>query len=153
MNRPKTILSAAVILILFVCSAGFAQANTESLSVPAGEEVVRQIGLSGEDRVQITFTVLSQPSSALHFWMVFPNATTRDYGEINQVSINFISDAQGSCEFHFDNSKSIDDELVTLNYDVERYYFGLPEIPFLIIVILAFLLCIVAGYILMGKYS
>ena len=43
--------------------------------------------------------------------------------------------------------------MVTLNYNIEHYYFDIPEIPFLLIVIAILLLCVVAGYIIMGKYS
>jgi len=141
------------IFTLTISLAGSVQAATESLNVQGGKEFVRTIDLETEDRIRLTYTVLGQASSTLRFWMVFPNATTKDYGETTQGTIIFISDVKGRCELHFDNSNSSDTKLVTFNYEIEHYIFGIPQIPFLLIVITLFLLCIVAGYILMGKYS
>jgi hypothetical protein len=141
------------IFILTISLAGSVQATTESLNVQGGKDFVRTIDLKAEDQIRLTFTALGQASSPLHFWMVFPNATTKDYGETTQGTISFTSDVKGSCELHFDNSNSSDTQLVTLNYEIEHFIFGIPQIPFLLIVITCFLLCIAAGYIIMGKYS
>jgi hypothetical protein len=132
---------------------GNAQAATESLNIQAGEDSVRKINMSAEDHIRITFTVLSQSASSFRFWMIFPNGTRNNYEQSTTYNISFASDVQGECELHFDNTNSTDTQLVTLNYEIEHYYFGIPEIPFLIIVIGVLLLCIVAGYITMGKYS
>ena len=149
-NRLTCLL---VIFTLLITTIAVVQAATESLNVQAGEESIRKIAMSAEDHIRITFTVLSQSSSSFRFWIVFPNGTTRDYDESTNYNISFASDAQGECELHFDNTNSSNAQLVTLNYEIEHYYFGIPEIPFLIIVIGILLLCIVAGYIIMGKYS
>jgi hypothetical protein len=142
-----------MVFILLITIAGTVQAATESLNIQAGEDLVRKIDTSTGDHIQISFTVLSQSPSSLRFWIVFPNGTTRDYEKSSSYNISFISDIQGECELHFDNPNSSSAQLVTLNYEIEHYYFGIPEIPFLIIVIAVLLLCIVAGYIIMGKYS
>ena len=132
---------------------GIAQAVTESLSVDAGEDMLKTIELESEDRIRITLNVLGQTSHTLRFWITFPNSTTIDYGEVTKNTINFNSDVKGICELHFDNTNSSDPKLVTLNYEIEHYIFGMPQIPFLLIVVTVFLLIIVAGYITMGKYS
>jgi hypothetical protein len=77
----------------------------------------------------------------------------KDYGVVTQTSINFISGIKGSLELHFDNSNSSDAKLVTLNYDIEHYIFGMPQMLFLLIAVALFLVCIAVGYIIMGKYS
>ena len=141
-----------VFAVLFTTVARV-QAATESLNIQAGEDLVRKIDMSAEDHIRITFNILSQSSSSFRFWIVFPNGTSREYEASTSYNINFASDVQGECELHFDNTKSSDTELVTLNYEIEHYYFGIQEIPFLIIVIGVLLLCIVTGYIIMGKYS
>jgi hypothetical protein len=153
MQKLRMFLYLTIIFNLIIIEICIAGANTDSLRVRAGEELVQKINLSAEDRVRITLSVLDQSSSGLDFWMIFPNATTRDYGEIRQAEIKFTSDVKGVCELHFNNGNSSESRLVTLNYDIEHYYFGIPEIPFLIIVIGVLLLCIIAGYIIMGKYS
>jgi hypothetical protein len=142
-----------VVFTLLITTIAVVQAATESLNVQAGDDLIRKIALSAEDHIRITFTVLSQSSSSFRFWIVFPNGTSRYYEESTSYNINFASDVQGECELHFDNTNSTSTQLITLNYEIEHYYFGIPEIPFLIIVIGVLLLCIVAGYIIMGKYS
>ena len=142
-----------MISTLLITMTATVQAATESLNVPAGEDLIRELSLSAGDHVRISFTVLSQAPSSFRFWIVFPNGTTRDYEESSNYNISFVSDEQGACELHFDNTNSSNAQLVTLNYETEHYYFGIPEIPFLIIVIGILLLCIVAGYVVMGKYS
>jgi hypothetical protein len=142
-----------MVFTLLITMTATVQAATESLNVQAGEDLIRELSLSTEDHIRISFTVLSQSPSSFHFWMVFPNGTTRNYEESSNYHISFVSDIQGKCELHFDNTNSSSAQLVTLNYEIEHYYFGLPEIPFLIIVIGILLLCIVAGYVIMGKYS
>lgn len=153
MNLFNRLVCLLVVFTLLITMIATVQAATESLSVQAGEELVRKINISAEDHIRIAFTVLSQSSSSLRFWIVFPNGTKGDYGESTNYNISFASDVQGECELHFDNTNSSSTQLVTLNYEIEHYYFGIPEIPFLIIVIVAFLLCIVAGYIIIGKYA
>lgn len=147
--------SALFLLVLALVTGlvDFAQATTESLNVQAGKEFIKTIDLAAEDQIRITFTFIGSTPDTLHFWMVFPNATTRGYGEISQSTISFISDVQGLCELHFDNSNSSSAQLITLNYEIEHYIFGIPQIPFLIIVIAVLLLAVVAGYIIMGKYA
>jgi hypothetical protein len=142
-----------IVFTLLITMTATVQAATESLNIPAGEDLIREFSLSSGDHMRISFTVLSQSPSSFRFWMIFPNGTTRDYKESTSYNISFASDVQGECELHFDNTNSSSAQLVTLNYETEHYYFGIPEIPFLIIVIGILLLCIVAGYVAMGKYS
>ncbi len=153
MKQFNRFVCLLLVFILLITIAGTVQAATESLNVQAGKDLVRKIGMSTEDHIQIDFTVLSQSPSSMRFWIVFPNGTTRDYEQSSSYNISFVSDVQGECELHFDNTNSSNAQLVTLNYEIEHYYFGIPEIPFLIIVIAVLLLCIVAGYVIMGKYS
>ena len=153
-TKPLTkTIALLAILALTISLAGSAQATTESLNIQAGKESVRTIDLGAEDKIRITFTLVSHTSGDFHFWMIFPNSTKRDYGETTQAKISFNSQVKGACEMHFDNTNSSDNQIVTLNYEVEHFIFGIPQIPFLLIVVTFFLLCIIGGYIVMGKYS
>ena len=85
--------------------------------------------------------------------MVLPNGTTSDQGEISQFTFGFFTEVTGECQLHFDNGNSSDTKLVTLNYGVEHYVFGIPQMFFLPIAITLLLLCVAVGYIVMGKYG
>jgi hypothetical protein len=150
LSKIACLLAAFIMTISLV---GIAQAATVSFNVQSEKDAVRTIDLAPEDRALVTFTVLGETSHTLHFWIIFPNSTTRDYGEISQFTTNFASEIQGQCELHFENSNSSENKLVTLNIEVERYILGIPQMTFMLIVITVLLLAIVSGYVIMGKYS
>jgi hypothetical protein len=130
--RKPTSFTVIIVVILFTFLTFSVQASTTTFNVPSGEELTRTIDLKIEDRVTLTFTAVGGGTEPLHFYMVFPNGTTLDIGPATQFKTNFISDASGSFELHFDNN-STSTQLITLNYEVERYYFGLPIMIWLLI--------------------
>jgi hypothetical protein len=153
MRKVNRLVCLLLVFVLLACVAGTVQAATESLNVPAGEKVVKEISVSAEDHVHVSFTVLSRTPENMSFWLVFPDGTVKEYEASANYDISFVAAAKGNCTLHFDNTNSAVAQLVTLNYELEHYYFGIPEIPFLMLVIVVLLLCIVAGYIIMGKYA
>ena len=154
MRVINKIIWTLVIVILMIGVLGTAQASMESITIQGGKETVRTIDVASGDTVFITFkTVGEQTFSTVDFWVIFPNSTNQDFGQVSQYTISFESQTDGKCEMHFDNSNSTESILVTLDYSIDRYYFGLPQWIFLLIVIGIFLLAIVMGYIIMGKYS
>jgi hypothetical protein len=150
--RKSTSFTVIIVVILLAFLTVSVQASTTTFNVPSGEELTRTIDLKTEDHVTLTFTAVGGGKEPLHFYMVFPNGTTLDKGSVTQIKTNFISDASGPFELHFDNN-STSTQLITLNYEVERYYFGLPVMIWLLIGIAVLLLFITAGYISMGKYG
>jgi len=153
MRHSRKPLCLLIILSLTLILTEVAQAKTESINVEPGKEVTRTINLASGDRITITFTVLGPDPSTIHFYMVLPNGTTSDHGEISQYTIAFFTDVKGECQLHFDNSNSSNAQLVTLNYEVEHYIFGVPQMFFLLIAITLLLLSVAVGYMLMGKYG
>ena len=150
--RKPTSFAVIIVVILLAFLTVSVQASTTTFNVLSSEESTRTIDLKAEDHVTLTFTAVGGGTEPLHFYMVFPNGTTLDKGSATQFKTNFISDASGPFELHFDNN-STSTQLVTLNYEVERYYFGLPVMIWLLIGIALLLLVITAGYISMGKYG
>lgn len=146
-------LCLLLILCLFIGAIGIVQATTEGLNVEAGKELVCKINVASEDRVRLTFETTGQASSNLCFSMVYPNSTVISLGEVGQYSTSFTSDADGTCELHFDNTNSSETAFVALNYEVEHYILGMPEMIFILAAIAVLLMVIVTGYIIMGKYS
>jgi len=153
MKSPRRLLCVLIVLASLIVPAGTAQASTESLKVQAGTDVVRTIDLASEDRVTLKFSAIGDVSSELRFWVAFANGTTIDYGETSEREMFFVSEVSGQFILHFDNSNSSSSKLVTLNYEVEHYYFGIPSVLLLIVAITVLLAGVAAGYIIMGKYS
>jgi hypothetical protein len=153
MKLSKPLFCFLLIFSLMMILTSSALATTESINVEAGKEITRTIDIAAGDQTSIAFAVVGPDPSALHFQVVFPNGTTTDYGETSRGAIDFFADVKGECLLHFDNSDSQNAQLVTLNYDVEHYIFGIPQMLFLLLAIAGLLLFVVAGYIIMGKYG
>jgi len=146
-------LHLSLFFFLLIVLTGVAQAKTESFNVEPGKELTRAVNLADGDRISIAFTVTGAAPGTLHFYMILPNGTTRDLGETSKFTLEFFTSVEGECQLHFDNSNSSNEQLVTLNYDIEHFIFGIPQMIFLLFAIAVLLLFVVAGYMIMGKYG
>jgi hypothetical protein len=124
-----------IILALTVVFIGLGHATTTSFTVKGGEEVTHPINLIVEDRVLIQFKVIGETSNTLSFSLSFPNGTVKEFGESGDFSYSFICDAEGEYVLHFVNNHPTENKLVTLNYEVDHYIFGMPQMLFMVIVI------------------
>ena len=141
-----------LILCLFVGAIGIVHAATEGFNVAAGQDFVCKIDVSSGDRVQLSFFTTGQESSDLCFSLVFPNSTVISVGDVGQYSTSFTSNVGGTCELNFDNNSSAP-VYVALNYEVDHYILGMPEMIFVLAAIVVLLMVIVAGYFIMSKHS
>ena len=153
MRLLKTLLFILTVSCLMTVLIGSALASTESINVQPGKEITITRDLAAGDRSSITFTVTGPDPCTLHFYIIFSNGTTTDYGITGRCTMEFFADAKGECQLHFDNTDSQNAQMVTLNYEVEHYILGIPQMFFLLLAIAALLLVVVAGYIIMGKYG
>ncbi len=154
MKPVKCALYLLLVISLVAVLVAFAQAKTESFNVEPGKEVTHTTAdLAAGDRCSLMLTVTGPAPSTLHFFIVLPNGTTMDYGDVSQCRIDFSTDVSGGCQLHFDNTDSSVSQLVTLNYEIEHFVFGIPSMIFMLIVITVLLLFVAAGYVMMGKYG
>jgi hypothetical protein len=143
-----------IILALLAVFTGVGQAMTTNLTVKGGEEVTYPINLINDDRVLIQFSAVGGTATTLHFWIVSPNnETLRDFGEVGRASYSFICDVEGNYTLHLENNNQAEDQLVTLNYEIEHYIFGIPQMLFMALIIV--LACVggVAAFVLLGRNS
>ena len=125
-----------VILVLLAVLIGLGNATTTYLIVKGGEEATHPITLAVEDRVLVQFTALgAEDVHTVHFSILFPNGTERDFGNVAQASYSFICDVEGEYELHFVNNDQTIDKRVTLNYEIQHYIFGIPQMLFMVILI------------------
>ncbi|HUK84678.1 MAG TPA: hypothetical protein VLU95_02340 [Candidatus Acidoferrum sp.] len=150
MKPKKKLYCFLLILCLSIAFIGTVGATTESLNIEAGKDYTSKIDLASQDKVQLTFETIGQTSN---FSIVFPNSTVLNLGEVSEYSTSFTSDTTGTCELHFDNTNSSDTSLISLNYDVEHYILGMPEMIFVLVAIAVLLMVVVTGYVVMGKYT
>lgn len=141
----------AVFLVAFLVTAQFVEATTLNFSVEGGEEVTRKLSLAVEDRVLIKFVVVAVYDKSLHFYMSCPNGTVCDFGSLGSFQYSFVCGLDGDYVLHFSNVGSNETKHVTLEYEIDHYIFGVPQMLFLTIVIVVVCVCAVAAFILMGK--
>ena len=127
-------------------------ATTLSITVPAGEQVDQIIDLKVDDHVRIQFNVLGEDNSYISFSIVYPNSTEVNFSEVGVFSYNFISDTKGECKLFFVNNDMAENKLITLNYEVESYLFGMPQTQFLLIFIAVICVMMIAFYSLLSPH-
>jgi hypothetical protein len=148
-NRNTTILLILIALFTFIQSA---KATSTSFTVHSNEEVAKTLRLNIEDRVLIHFTVLGTASeNTIHFYLTYPNGTEKDFGQTGYFHYTFVCDLEGNYTLRFSNIGSSIDKTVTLNYEIEHYIFGIPQMLFLTIIIAITCVIAVASYIFLSK--
>jgi len=148
MIRPKTCLVSFLLLaIMFPILVQAAEATAMYFTVHGGQEVTQSLSLAVNDHVSITFTIVG---ASIHFYMIYPNGSERDFGDVGDLNYSFVCNAGGEYVLHFSNVGS-SDEFVTLNYEIDQYIFGIPQTLFLVIIIV--IICVIAAavFIIMGN--
>ena len=150
---PMKKLGCLLLILSFSLSTiGIVYATAGSLEITPGNQAKCNIPASSGDTVQITFTITDDYSNSMLSWIIFPNSTIMQLGDVGQYSANFKSNAGGTYQLHFNNTSSSETVLVSLNYEVDHYILGMPEMIFVLAAIVVLLMFIVAGYIIMSKY-
>jgi hypothetical protein len=134
-NLRKTSCTCLIILALTAVLVGLGEATTASLNLKPSEEVLQPVNLIPEDRVLIQFKVIGATSSLVHFSLIFPNATVKDFGEIGSYTTSFVCDLEGEYTLNFTNTDQAENRLVTLNYEIDHYILGMPQMLFMVILI------------------
>ena len=134
-NVRKTSCFCLIVLALTAVFVGLGEATTASLNLKPSEEVLQPVSLIAEDRVLIQFKVIGATTSLVQFSLIFPNATVKDFGEVSDFSTSFVCDAEGEYTLNFTNTDQAENKLVTLDYEVDHYIFGMPQMLFMVILI------------------
>jgi hypothetical protein len=152
----KSRASFIVILALLVFLPALAQATTGIITVQPEKEVTYPINLALEDRVLIQFKVVGgastgETSNTIRFSLVYPNATEKDFGETGDFSYSFVCDADGNYTLRFVNDHLTENKMVTLDYEIDHYIFGIPQMLFMVILIAVVCVGGVAAFIALSR--
>lgn len=66
------------------------------------------------------------------FSISFPNGTAKDFGASSDLGYSFVCDAEGEYTMNFSNTNQTKSKLVTLNYEIDHYIFGMPQLLFMV---------------------
>lgn len=145
MHNLKSFRTIAVtwVSLLFLTSflfIGTSMATAETVAVPAGQTVFRNVDLNVEDEVSGRISVIGDgESQGINFTVVGPNEQivlpTRT---VTVTNFKFSAQEKGNYRFIFDNSLSSAGKTVSFNYDVRHYWFGLSQ-EFVLMLIVVFI--------------
>jgi hypothetical protein len=136
LNPRKRFSAFCIILIMIAIFVHFGGATPVSLVVKPGEEITHDVGLILEDRVLIQINAIGEGTSNLvQFSLGFPNGTIKDFGEVSSFHTSFVCDLEGNYTLNFANKDQTESKRVTLNYEIEHYVFGMPQMFFMVILI------------------
>lgn len=149
-KRVMCSLLAATIVLLLIPAV---KAAVESFTVRAGQEETKLLNLAVEDRVLVRFTVTGRTTSVLDFYITDPYGNIMEtFGNTGSVDYAFVCTQEGEYKLFFSNIASAEDKLVSLDYEVEHYIFGMPQMLFLTFVVVGTCVAAVAVFILMSKH-
>jgi hypothetical protein len=132
-KKCLTFLLLAATLVLLV---PMVRATALSFTVHAGQEEIRPLRLVVDDHVQIRFTVTGQATDVLGFHITDPQGNImEDFGTTGNVNYAFVCLQEGEYRLHFSNVVSAEDKLVSLDYEVQHYTFGMQQNLFLTLVV------------------
>jgi emp24/gp25L/p24 family/GOLD len=141
-----SLLVVAIVLLLVPAAIAVAQ----SFTVQAGQEVTKTLSLVVEDHVQIRFAVAGK---TIDFYVTDPFGNRIvDRSDTGSVDYAFVCSHEGTYTLYFSNAGSAEDKLVTLDYEVTPYIFGMPQALFLVLIVGSLCVGAVAIFVLMSKH-
>jgi emp24/gp25L/p24 family/GOLD len=148
-NRMVYALVTATLIVIFATPV---RATTMSFTVPAGQDIARMLTLAADDHVTVKFVVTGHTTNVLDFYMIDTHGSvTESYSQTGNVNIDFVCSDAGNYTMHFSNTGSTEDKLVSLDYEIQHYIFGMPEMQFMTIIIAVLCLLMAGVFIAVGK--
>jgi hypothetical protein len=140
-----------VLVVMMLPSCAYATVLT--FTVPAGRQTIRPISLSVDDHVVIKVSVVgNEGDNTLDFSLNYPNGTVKmAFFQSGSVDYPFVCEVDGQYTLNFSNVAYAHDKLVSLDYEIDHYILGMPQMFFLAIIIAVLCVAAVAVFILMGR--
>jgi len=127
-------------LVALSClTIGLALATAETISVGLGQEVVRALDLNADDEVSGRITVVGNDESRdINFTVLgVSGEVVAPTVRVVVSDFRFVAAQKGTYRLVFDNTQSLVDKTVSLNYEVRHYWFGMPQ-EFVLMLIVVF---------------
>jgi len=88
----------------------------------------------------------------LDFYITDPNGNIlATFGTTGNVNYAFVCSQEGEYKLHFSNVASAEDKLVSLDYEVQHYIWGMEQMLFLTLIVVGICVAATAVFIIMSK--
>jgi hypothetical protein len=148
-NIKWSLVNTLIVLVLISFLVDFGQPTITTFKIMGGEEVAHPMNLIVEDRALIIYRVVEK-ANELQFSISFPNDTVKDFDASGSFSYSFICDIEGEYVLKFVNTGQTE-KTVYLNYEVQHYIFGIPQMLFMTIIIVLACVVGVAAFVALGR--
>jgi len=136
--RAYSVALFSLFALLGFLLVSIAAAIAETIPVPAGQIKFRSMDLNAEDEVSGRISVVGGEFNDINFTVLGPNGQiVLPTVKVTASNFRFSAPMKGTYRFVFDNSLSLVEKSVSLNYDVKHYWFGLPQ-EFVLMLIVVF---------------
>jgi hypothetical protein len=134
--KANVVIWVSLLSLLICLLVGTSMATAETITVPAGQIISRNVNLNAEDEVSGRISVLGGESEGVNFTVTGPSdQVVLPSQRVIVADFKFSASEKGTYLFIFDNSLSSVDKTVSFNYDVKHYWFGMPQEVFLMIIV------------------
>jgi hypothetical protein len=130
----QLLTSVLVALSLLSLLAVSCQAIMTSITLKSGEEFNLSLNLVLEDRFWIEYKAIGGKTTGMQFSMSLPNGTVREFGTSGDFSYSFVCNVEGEYALNFVNTDQLE-MLLTLEYEIQHYIFGMPQMLFMVMLI------------------
>lgn len=135
--RVHFLLLFCLLFGIFMLNINAVNAVSQTISVGAGQEEVRNIDLKVDAEVSGRLSVIGDSSDDINFYVTDPEGNfIVQHGKVSVKDFRFTASKEGTHKLHFDNSFSTEAKTVTFNYEVRYYIFGIPQEDFLVFVVM-----------------
>jgi len=146
----KSILYALIFFVSVSLVIELGQSITSSINIKPESEFEEIFNLELEDHVLIQIRTLGS-SNNFSSKLFLPNGSVVELGEEKQIDYSFICEIEGEYILKFLNNDTQNDTLITLNYEIQNYVFGMPKMLFLTLMIVGICLVGVVIFVFLGK--
>lgn len=118
-------LTVVLYIIFFILMCNLAKAYSDTIEIPAREEILKPVNLNNGDHFFIQVTIVGNP---INFSISDPDGlVVLNQSASGRLDFRHIAAKSGVYNLHFDNRFSDETKSVTFNYNVQRYIFGFPQ--------------------------
>lgn len=135
--RVHFLLLSCLLFGTFMININAVNAVSQTISVDAGREEVKNIDLKVDAEVSGRISVIGDSNDDINFYISDPDGEAVVPKErVSVKDFRFTASKEGTYKLHFNNSFSTERKTVTFNYDVRYYIFGIPQEDFLVFVVM-----------------
>lgn len=147
----KIIVYTILCLVFASLFFGIVNAITFNINIEPNSQVEHKLDLLLEDRILLQIRNIGSSTGNFSVNLHFPDGFIENIGNGNSIDYDFICELEGGYILKLENWDLESDIMVTLNVEIQNYFFGIPKMLFFTLVIVGICLVGVVFFVFLGK--